>query len=485
MDQLKNKELLRTQAIIGGQWVGAQTSVTFPVYNPASGKLLAKVPDMGALETTKAITSAHQALDGWRKLAAHERAGLLKVWFSLIVQHKEDLARILTLEQGKPIKEALGEVVYGASFIEWFAEEARRVYGDVIPGHSRDSRIITLKQPIGVVAALTPWNFPIAMITRKIAPALAVGCTVVVKPAADTPLSALAIAFLAEKAGFPPGVLNVITTSDPASVGEVLTSSPLVRKVSFTGSTEVGKLLMRQSASTVKKISLELGGNAPFIVLDDADIDAAVEGAIASKYRNAGQTCVCANRIFVQDAVYEPFLRKFTEQVSKLRIGDGTEPGIDIGPLISSEAVSKVEKLLADAIKKGAKVTLGGKTHSLGGNFYETTVVTEATPEMKFSQEEIFGPVAAIYRFSTDEEAIKLANDTPYGLASYFYGNNLKRVWKMAEALEYGMVGVNTGLISTAVAPFGGIKESGIGREGSRYGIDDYLEIKYICLGGI
>lgn len=485
MIKLKNQELLRNEAFVDGAWRKAKSGKTLTVTNPADGTAIAAVPDMDATDTEHAVAAADRAFDRWKRLSAGERAGIMKQWFSLISENKEDLALLLTTEQGKPLKEAEGEVTYGASFIEWFAEEARRVYGDVIPGHTSSARIFTLKQPVGVVAALTPWNFPIAMITRKIAPALAAGCAVVVKPAEDTPLSALALGRLAEKAGFPPGVFNVITTNRPAEAGRVLTESPLVRKVSFTGSTEVGKLLMRQSASTVKKVSLELGGNAPFIVMDDADLDAAVAGAIASKYRNAGQTCVCANRIFVQDGVYEAFVDKFLASVKKLKTGNGTEAGVDIGPLINMEAIEKVERLIADAVGKGASIALGGNRHKLGGMFYETTVVTGATMEMDFSQEEIFGPVAPVYRFSTDEEAVSMANDTPYGLASYFYGNNLTRVWRMAEALEYGMVGINTGLISTAVAPFGGIKESGIGREGSKYGIEDYLEIKYLCIEGI
>lgn len=485
MAGLKNKTLLREKSFINGKWVNARSNKKFQVLNPFNNELLIEVPDMDKDDTEEAIESASQAFGSWSKLAAHERATLMKKWYALVMENKEDLATLITLEQGKPYKEALGEVVYGASFIEWFAEEARRVYGDVIPGHDTQFRILTLKQPVGVVAALTPWNFPIAMITRKISPALAVGCTVVVKPAEDTPLSALALAYLAEMAGFPAGVFNIITTTNPSAVGEVLTTHPQVRKVSFTGSTRVGKMLMEQSASTVKKISLELGGNAPFIVLDDAEIDAAVEGAIASKYRNAGQTCVCANRLMVQDGVYDEFVEKFTKSVSKLKVGNGMEEGVDIGPLINNKALEKVDHLMADAVKKGAKVVAGGKRHSLGGTFYETTVVTDATTEMEFAQEEIFGPVAAIYRFSTDKEAVHIANNTPYGLASYFYGKEMARIWRMAEALEYGMVGVNTGMISTAVAPFGGVKESGMGREGSRYGIEDYLEIKYVCLGGI
>ena len=485
MAGLKNKTLLREKSFINGKWVNARSNKKFQVLNPFNNELLAEVPDMDKEDAKEAIESADHAFGSWSKLAAHERANLMKKWYALVMENKEDLATLITLEQGKPYKEALGEVVYGASFIEWFAEEARRVYGDVIPGHDTQFRILTLKQAVGVVAALTPWNFPIAMITRKISPALAVGCTVVVKPAEDTPLSALALAYLAEVAGLPPGVLNIITTINPSEVGKVLTTHPQVRKVSFTGSTRVGKMLMEQSASTVKKISLELGGNAPFIVLDDADIDAAVEGAIASKYRNAGQTCVCANRLMVQDGVYNEFVEKFTKAVRKLKVGNGMDEGVDIGPLINSKALEKVDHLMEDAVKKGAKVVTGGKHHSLGGTFYETTVVTDATTEMEFAQEEIFGPVAAIYRFSTDEEAVHIANNTPYGLASYFYGKEMARIWRMAEALEYGMVGVNTGMISTAVAPFGGVKESGMGREGSRYGLEDYLEIKYVCLGGI
>lgn len=485
MDLLTNTTLLRKKAYINGFWSESLSEKNFPVLNPFDGSLLAEVPDMAAEDCRQAVESAHKAFDGWSKLPAGDRAGLLKKWYALVMENKEDLAKLITLEQGKPYKEALGEVVYGASFIEWFAEEARRVYGDVIPGHATQYRILTLKQPVGVVTALTPWNFPIAMITRKISPALAAGCTVVVKPAEDTPLSALALAALAEEAGFPAGVLNVLTTTDAAGVGKVLTSHRLVRKVSFTGSTRVGKLLMEQSASTVKKLSLELGGNAPFIVLDDADLDAAVQGAIASKYRNAGQTCVCANRILVQDKVYDRFVEMFTTAVSQLKVGNGLAEGVDVGPLINKKALEKVDRLMKDAVDKGAEVVLGGKHHSLGGTFYETTVVTQARMDMEFSQEEIFGPVAPVYRFKTDAEAVQMANDTVYGLASYCYGRDINRVWRMAEALEYGMVGINTGMISTAVAPFGGVKESGMGREGSKYGIEDYLEIKYVCLGGI
>jgi succinate-semialdehyde dehydrogenase/glutarate-semialdehyde dehydrogenase len=457
------------------------------VYNPYDGSQLGEVPDMGSSDTRQAIEAAAKAFPAWRDLPAGERANLLKKWYALQIQHLDDLALLLTSEQGKPLAEAKGEIRYGASFVEWFAEEARRVYGDVIPGHAPGLRIMTLRQPIGVAAAITPWNFPNAMITRKVAPALAAGCTVVIKPAEDTPLSALALAALAEEAGFPAGVLNVVTTSQPAAVGQELTSNPLVRKLSFTGSTEIGKLLMAQSADTVKKLSLELGGNAPFIVFDDADLDAAVAGAIASKYRNAGQTCVCANRFYAQAGIYEAFTQQLAEAASQLGVGNGLDEGVEIGPLINAEAMEKVERLLADATGKGAKVLTGGKPKALAaaGAFFEPTVLTGVRPGMDINQAEIFGPIAPVTRFETEAEVIDLANDTPFGLASYFYGRDYARIWRVAEALEYGMVGINTGMISTTVAPFGGIKQSGFGREGSKYGMDDFLVMKYLCWGGV
>lgn len=483
--KIKDPSLLKSLAFIDGNWIGADNEATHVVCNPSTGAEIGSVPDMGAAETERAILAADHALPAWRAMSAKEREGLLYKWFDLILANQEDLAVILTSEQGKPLDEALSEVTYGASFIEWFAEEGKRVYGEVIPAHSNDKRLIVLKQPIGVTAAITPWNFPIAMITRKAGAALAAGCTMVVKPAEATPFSALALAELARRAGIPSGVLNIVTTARPAVVGEVLTSSKLVRKLSFTGSTAVGKRLMAQSAGTVKRVSLELGGNAPFIVFDDCDIDAAVRGAIASKYRNAGQTCVSSNRILVQDGIYDAFTDKLVSAVAALRVGDGLEPGSQIGPLINSAAVAKVERLVRDAVEKGAKVMVGGGRFANKGNFYMPTVLTDVSQTMELAQEEIFGPVAPLYRFKTDADAVSLANDTSVGLASYFYSRDIKRVWQVAEQLEYGMVGVNEGLISNEVAPFGGIKESGIGREGSHYGIDEYLELKYICLGGM
>ena len=482
---LKDPSLLQTFSFIDNHWVAAENGKTYPVKNPFDGKLLAEVADTGAKETQKAIDAAYEALPAWQALTAGQRSVILRRWYDLLIEHADDLALILTSEQGKPLGEAKGEILYGASFIEWFAEEAKRAYGDVIPGHNADKRIVVIKQPIGVVAAVTPWNFPNAMITRKVAPALAAGCTVVVKPAEDTPLSALALAVLALKAGFPPGVLNVVTTNNPSVVGKVLTESPLVRKLSFTGSTEIGKLLMRQCADTVKKVSLELGGNAPFIVFDDADIDAAVEGAMLSKYRNAGQTCVCANRIFAQASIYDRFVEKLARAVAQQTVGSGLTPGTTIGPLINQAALDKVVHLVDDALGKGARVVTGGKPHLLGGTFFEPTVLADINAQMLLDQEEIFGPVAPVYRFSTDEEVIRAANNTRFGLAAYFYGRDINRVWRVAEALEYGMVGINTGMISTAIAPFGGVKESGIGREGSRYGMEAFMEIKYLCFGGI
>ncbi|MFT6319303.1 MAG: succinate-semialdehyde dehydrogenase/glutarate-semialdehyde dehydrogenase [Granulosicoccus sp.] len=484
---LKNKSLLRNKTFLNGKWVDANDGKTFPVTNPFDGSLINEVPDMGAAETKAAIAAAAKAFPMWRDKTAGERANILKKWYTLQMESLDDLAILLTTEQGKPLAEAKGEIRYGASFVEWFAEEARRVYGDVIPSHGKSLRIMTIRQPIGVAAAITPWNFPNAMITRKVAPALAAGCTVVIKPAEDTPLSALALAALAEAAGFPPGVLNIITTRQPAVVGKELTDNPLVRKLSFTGSTPIGKLLMAQSAGTVKKLSLELGGNAPFIVFDDADLDAAVAGAIASKYRNAGQTCVCANRLYAQAGIYEEFTQRLAEAASQLSLGNGADPGVEIGPLINTQAMEKVERLIKDAIEKGAKVLTGGKSKTVIGNgsFFEPTVLTNVLPNMEISSEEIFGPIAPVIKFETEEEVIEMANDTPFGLAAYFYGRDYARIWRVAEALEYGMVGINTGMISTAVAPFGGIKQSGFGREGSKYGMDDFLVMKYLCWGGV
>ncbi|MCS6930298.1 MAG: NAD-dependent succinate-semialdehyde dehydrogenase [Saprospiraceae bacterium] len=483
MPTLTQPSLLRTQAYVGGRWQEAYSGRTFPVYNPATGEVLAEVADCGPVETNEAIAAAEAAFPSWRTKTAAQRANLLWRWYELILEHVEDLALLMTLEQGKPLAEARGEVRYGASFVEWFAEEARRAYGEIIPPHSSRMRLLVFKEPIGVVAAITPWNFPHAMITRKVAPALAAGCTVVVKPSEETPLSALALAELAERAGFPPGVFNVVTGLDADAIGRALTESPAVRKLSFTGSTAVGKLLMRRCADTVKKISLELGGNAPFIVFDDADVDAAVEGAIASKFRNTGQTCICANRIFVQNAVYEAFVAKFTEQVRQQKMGSGLEPGVTVGPLINQRAIEKVERLLSDALEKGARVLIGGVRRT--GTFFEPTVVCNVRPGMNLLTEEIFGPIAPIIAFDSEEEVIRMANDTIYGLAAYFYGRDVGRIFRVAEALEYGMIGVNTGILGTAVAPFGGMKQSGIGREGSHYGLEEFLEIKYVCLAGL
>lgn len=484
---LKNAELLKSQAFINGNWVDAQDGSTINVTNPANGDVLTTVPNMGEAETRQAIEAANDAWADWRSRSAKERSQILRRWFELIMQSQDDLATLMTAEQGKPLAESKGEVAYGASFVEWFAEEAKRAYGDTIPAATGDKRIVVIKQPIGVVAAITPWNFPIAMITRKVAPALAAGCPVVVKPAGETPLCALALCVLAKEAGLPDGLLNVVTSSgkNTPKVGAELTSNPLVRKVSFTGSTAVGKMLMRQSADTVKKVSLELGGNAPFIVFDDADLDAAITGLMASKYRNTGQTCVCANRVLVQDGVYDAFVEKLIAAVSKLKVGPGLEGEFQQGPLINDAALEKVELHISDATSKGGKVVHGGKPHALGGTFFEPTIMTDMTPEMLVAGEETFGPVAPLFRFSTDEEAIAMANDTQFGLASYFYSRDIGRIWRVAEALECGMVGVNEGIVSTEVAPFGGTKESGLGREGSKYGMDDYLELKYICMGGI
>jgi succinate-semialdehyde dehydrogenase/glutarate-semialdehyde dehydrogenase len=482
--QLKDPALLRKEAFVDGAWIAADSGKRFAVANPANGAKIAEVPDLGAAETKRAIAAANAAYPAWRAKSGKERAGVLRAWFNLLMANADDLATIMVTEQGKPLAEAKGEVAYGASFVEWFAEEAKRVYGDSIPTVWGDKRLFALKEPIGVCAAITPWNFPIAMITRKIAPALAAGCTVVAKPAEQTPLSALAIAELAQRAGLPKGVLNIVT-GDAVAIGGELTSNPVVRKLSFTGSTEIGKLLMRQCAGTVKKISLELGGNAPFIVFDDADLDAAVEGAIASKYRNTGQTCVCANRFLIQDGVYEEFTSRLAQAVSALKVGDGFTPGVTQGPLIDRQALDKVEQHVADAKGKGARVVIGGKRHALGGTFYEPTVLANATTEMRLAREETFGPVSPLFRFKADADAIQIANDTEFGLASYFYSRDNRRIWRAAERLEYGMVGVNTGVISTEVAPFGGMKESGIGREGSKYGIEEYVEVKYVALGGL
>ncbi len=482
--ELKDAKLFRQQCYIDGAWLDADDKSTIAVNNPADGAQLGTVPRMGVAETRRAIAAANAAFPAWRANTAKERSIVLRRWFELMMANQEDLARLMTAEQGKPLAESRGEIAYAASFIEWFAEEGKRIYGDTIPQHQADKRIVVLKEPIGVCVAITPWNFPAAMITRKAGPALAAGCTMVVKPASATPYSALAMAELAERAGVPRGVLSVVTGSAGAIGGEMSTN-PLVRKLTFTGSTEIGKKLMAQCASTVKKTSMELGGNAPFIVFEDADLDAAAEGAIISKYRNNGQTCVCANRILVQDKVYDAFAAKLAEKVKALKVGDGRESGVTTGPLINADAVAKVEEHIADALAKGAKVLTGGKPHALGGLFFEPTVLTGVTPSMQVTREETFGPVAPLFRFKDDAEAIRLANDTEFGLAAYFYGRDIGRVWRVAEALEYGIVGINTGLISTEVAPFGGVKESGIGREGSKYGIEDFLVVKYLCLGGI
>ena len=481
--RLKDPKLLRTQAFSNGAWVNADNDATLSVTNPATGAVLGTVPNMGVAETRRAIAAAAAAFPAWAAKTAKERANLLRRWHDLMLENREDLATLMTAEQGKPLAESTGEIAYAASFIEWFAEEAKRVYGDVIPGHQADKRILVLRQPVGVVAAITPWNFPSAMITRKAAPALAAGCTFVCKPASQTPFSALAMAELAARAGIPGGVLNFVTGRDSGAIGGEMTSNPTVRKITFTGSTPVGKKLMAQSATTLKKLSLELGGNAPFIVFNDADLDAAVAGAIASKYRNTGQTCVCANRLLVQSGVYDAFASKLTAAVAKLRVGDGLQGETDQGPLIDTHALEKVEEHIADALAKGARIVVGGKRHSLGGTFFEPTVLLNATRAMQLAREETFGPVAPLFRFETEQDAIAMANDTEFGLAAYFYTRDLGRSWRVAEALEYGIVGLNTGLISTEVAPFGGVKESGMGREGSRYGILDYTEIKYLCTG--
>ncbi len=484
MPNLKDPSLLRQQAFIGGAWCDADDGQTIAVTNPANGETVASVPHMGAAETKRAIDAANAAWPAWRKLPAKERAAILRKWNDLMLENADDLALLMTLEQGKPLAEAKGEVAYAASYFEWFGEEAKRVAGETLASPWPDKRIVVTKEPIGVCAAITPWNFPAAMITRKVAPALAAGCPIVLKPAELTPLSALALAVLAERAGVPKGVFSVVI-GDSKAIGGEMTGNPLVRKLSFTGSTAVGRLLMEQCAPTVKKISLELGGNAPFIVFDDADLDAAVEGAIASKFRNAGQTCVCANRLYVQDGVYDEFARKLAVAVGKLKVGDGREEGVTQGPLIEEKAVRKIEQHIEDAQAKGAKLLLGGKRHALGHSFFEPTVLTDVTSDMLVAHEETFGPLAPLFRFKTEDEVIAMANDTEFGLASYFYARDIGRVWRVAEAIESGMVGVNTGIISTEIAPFGGVKQSGLGREGSTYGMDDYLVVKYICMGGM
>ncbi|CAN5141071.1 NADP-dependent succinate-semialdehyde dehydrogenase [soil metagenome] len=483
--QLKDTALLRDQAFLNGTWVSSAAS--FNVTNPADGSVIGSVPNMGAREAQAAVGAAHAALPAWSACTGKERAAIMRKWFDLLMQHADDLAALMTAEQGKPLAEAKGEVVYGASFVEWFAEEAKRVSGDVPASTWRDKRMIVLKQPIGVCASITPWNFPIAMITRKVAPAIAAGCTIVIKPAEQTPLSALAIAKLAQRAGFPPGVINIVTADADRSieVGKVWCDSAIVRHLSFTGSTPVGRILMQQSAQSVKKLGLELGGHAPFIVFDDADLDSAVEGALQSKYRNAGQTCVCTNRFYAHESIYDEFVSRLAEGAAKIKLGNGAEPGVDLGPLIDDQAVAKVEQHVADARAKGAVVVTGGKRHPLGSHFYTPTVLSNITSDMLIMREETFGPVAAVIKFKTENEVIAAANDTDFGLASYFYSRDIGRVWRVAEQLEYGMVGINTGLISNEVAPFGGVKQSGLGREGSKYGIDEYLELKYLCMGGI
>ena len=482
--QLKDAKLFHEQGYVDGGWTDADSKQTIGVTNPATGSVMGSIPKMGAAETRRAIEAADRALPAWRAKLAKERAAILRKWFELMLANQDDLGLIMTTEQGKPLAEAKGEIAYAASFLEWFAEEGKRVYGDVIPSVWPDRRLVVIKQPVGVCGAITPWNFPAAMIARKVGPALAAGCTIVLKPATQTPFSALAMAELAERAGVPQGVLNVVTGSAQAIGGE-LTANPIVRKITFTGSTEVGGALMAQSAQTIKKISLELGGNAPFLVFDDADLDAAVEGAMVSKYRNAGQTCVCANRILVQDKVYAAFAEKLAAKVKALKVGPGTEAGVTIGPLIDSNAIAKVQEHIGDALSKGAKVLVGGKPHSLGGLFFEPTVLTDVTPAMKVTREETFGPVAPLFRFHSEAEGIALANDTEFGLAAYFYARDIGRIWRVGEGIESGMVGINTGLLSNEVAPFGGVKQSGIGREGSKYGIDEYLEVKYLCIGGV
>ena len=482
-DRMVPNSLIRTQGYVNGQWVNAASGDTFDVTNPATGEVIASVTDMDQNDVQKAIEAAHAAWPAFRDLTAKERSSMLKKWFALILENKDELARLMTMECGKVITESRGEVDYGASFIEWFAEEARRTYGDVIPANTKDKRLVTIKQSIGVVATITPWNFPAAMITRKVGPALAAGCPVIVKPPSETPLTALAVSELAEKAGFPPGVYNTITTSKNAEVGLELCENSKIRKLSFTGSTATGKLLMKQCASNLKKISLELGGNAPFIVFEDADLDAAVKGAMASKFRNSGQTCVCVNRLYVHEAVYDAFVEKLSKAVGALQVGNGLDAQSQIGPLINEKGLDKVKRHVADALAKGAHVRIGG--HELDGLFFQPTILTDATADMIIAQDEVFGPVAPIFRFTDEQEVIRQANDTPYGLAAYFYSKDINRCWRVAEALDYGMVGINEGMISTEVAPFGGVKESGIGREGSKYGMDYFTEIKYMCFGGM
>ena len=482
---LDDPSLLRTRAFVDGAWIGADSGKTFDVVDPASGAVIASVADLGAAETSLAIDAAERAQRGWAALTAKQRGSILRKWYDLMMENANDLAAIMTAEMGKPIGESRGEVAYAAGFIDWYAEEGKRAYGDVIPTYDATKRLLTIRQPVGVIAAITPWNFPQAMITRKVGPALAAGCSAVVKPSSLTPISALAAADLAHRAGVPAGVLNVIPSASSRAIGAELTTNPKVRKISFTGSTEVGKILMAQSAGTVKNVSMELGGNAPFLVFDDADLDAAVEGVIASKYRNTGQTCICANRIYVQDSVYDDFAKRLAEAVQDLKVGPGVDESNAVGPLVNEEALVKVEALVANACENGAKVLAGGRRHELGRTFYEVTVLTEVTADMDIASEEIFGPVAPLFRFHSEDEAIAAANDTPYGLASYFFARDMGRVWRVAEGLEYGLVGVNTGLISTEIAPFGGLKESGVGREGSHQGLDEYLETKYIAMGGV
>jgi succinate-semialdehyde dehydrogenase/glutarate-semialdehyde dehydrogenase len=481
---IKDNSLFRQQCFIDGKWVDADSGKTIDVTNPATGEILGTIPNMGAAETKRAIEAAEKSWAAWRAKTAKERAVILRNLFNLMMENQDDLAILMTAEQGKPLAESKGEIAYAASFIEWFAEEGKRTYGETIPTFASDKRVLVQKEPVGVVAAITPWNFPAAMITRKAGPALAAGCPIVIKPATQTPFSALALAELAQRAGIPAGVFNVLTGS-AREIGGEMTSNPIVRKLTFTGSTEVGKTLLAQCAQTIKKTSMELGGNAPFIVFDDADLDAAVQGAIASKYRNTGQTCVCANRLLVQDGVYDAFAAKLAAAVGKLKVGDGLKGETQQGPLIDEKAVAKVEEHIADAVKKGARIIAGGKRHALGGTFFEPTILADVTPAMAVAKEETFGPVAPLFRFKTEDEAIKMSNDTEFGLAAYFYSRDIGRIWKVAEGIEYGMVGINTGLISTEVAPFGGVKESGLGREGSKYGIEDYLVVKYLCLGGI
>ncbi len=479
---LNDPSLLCTKAYVAGQWVEADDATTFPVTNPARGDVICEVPNLGRAEVARAIAAAEVAMKEWAGRTGKERAAVLRKWFDLMMANQDDLGKILTAEMGKPLAEAKGEVAYGASYVEWFAEEAKRIYGETIPGHQRDKRITVIKQPIGVVGSITPWNFPNAMIARKVAPALAAGCGFVARPASETPLSALAMAVLAERAGVPGGLFSVVTSKRASDIGKEFCENHAVKKLTFTGSTEVGRILLRQAAEQVMKCSMELGGNAPFIVFDDADLDAAVAGAMVSKFRNNGQTCVCANRIYVQAGVYDAFSKKLAEAVAKTKVGDGLSEDVNFGPLISADAVEKVEEHIADALKKGAKIEMGGKRHALGGTFFEPTIMTGITPEMMISTEETFGPLAPLFRFETEDEVIRLANDTIFGLASYFYARDIGRITRVQEALEYGMVGVNTGLISTEVAPFGGVKQSGLGREGSRHGMEDYLEMKYICL---